>query len=352
MLKKRIKKPCIVLIAAVCISILSSSCIKGSTAEGGRGNKDKIKIGITVYDQYDTFIASILTYMDQIVKDQEKEQELTLRVNTVNAGGNQLTQNDQVDAFIEQDYDVICVNLVDRTVASTIIDKAKKANIPVVFFNREPVEEDMGLWDNIYYIGGNASDSGLMQGVMVSNAYKEAPDSIDKNGDNTIQYVMLEGEPGHQDSLIRTEMSVKTIKDSQISIEKLANGIANWNRGQANTKMKQWIDSYGEEIELVLCNNDDMALGAIDAYKGSNIKEYPLIVGIDGTKQAMDAIKEGSLYGTVFFNAKGHAEAIFDLAYDLALDKAVSDDFIIKDGKYVTVTQSSVTLKNIDEYAE
>ena len=79
------------------------------------------------------------------------------------------------------------------------------------------------------------------------------------------QYIVLEGEADHQDAIVRTEYAVSTITDQGVPVEKLGYAIANWNRAQANTKMSQLLTEYGDQIELVLSNNDDMALGAVDA---------------------------------------------------------------------------------------
>lgn len=103
--------------------------------------------------------------------------------------------------------------------------------------------------------------------------------------------------------------------ESGIAVDRLADEIANWNRGQAQTKMSQWLESYRDEIEVVFANNDDMALGAIDALKESDVEHWPLVVGIDGTDVALDAVDRHELYGTRFKRCEGtgagHAGAGF-----------------------------------------
>ena len=121
--------------------------------------------------------------------------------------GNQNTQNSQVDRFLSLEYDAICLNMVDRSAASYVINKAMDAGTPVVFFNREPVEEDMKRWEHLYYVGEDARESAVLQGELLVDAYQENPGSLDLNEDGTVGYVMLEGERSHQDSLIRTEWS-------------------------------------------------------------------------------------------------------------------------------------------------
>lgn len=159
-----------------------------------------------------------------------------------------------------------CVNLADRTEPSEIIDAAKEKDIPIIFFNREPVEEDMRRWDKLYYVGGKAKQSGELQGELAADFIKVNPQA-DRNNDGKIQYVILEGEMGHQDAIIRTESVVESLKANDISLEKLSYQIANWNRAQAQTRMMQLIGQYKTNIEMVIANSDSMALGAIDAYE-------------------------------------------------------------------------------------
>ncbi len=308
-----------------------------------------LKIGVSVYDQYDTFISSMMEYMNVCLKEKETEENIKISLDVVNAGHSQLTQNDQVEDFLNNDYDVVCVNLVDRTDASTIIDKAKNADIPVIFFNRELVEEDLERWDKLYYVGAEAFESGIMQGQLIVDYCSENMDKVDRNGDGKLQYVILEGEAGHQDSLVRTEYAIKTVTESGIQVDRLADEIANWNRAQAMTKMAQWLESFGDEIEVVFANNDDMAMGAIDALREAAVEVRPVVVGIDGTDVALDAVQSRELYGTVLNDAKGQAKGMIELAYSLCMGTELSEEFRLLDGKYIRQPYEMVTYQNLEE---
>ena len=133
----------------------------------------EIKIGLTVYRRDDTFIAMIVSDMEEAVKEAEQKNNIKIVMNTMDAKGSQIVQNDHIDKLIEQGCDVLCVNLVDRTVAATVIDKAKAADIPVVFFNREPVKEDLERWNKVYYVGADASESGKLEGQIVVEQYNK-----------------------------------------------------------------------------------------------------------------------------------------------------------------------------------
>ena len=347
---KVVKKLLISLImGSICTSL--SSCTV-NTKKYTSGIKE-IKIGMTLYKQEDVFVSSITKNIEEIAKNKESDGKYKITMNILDAKGNLNNQNNQVDKFIAQDYDIICVNLVDRTAAAVIIDKAKAANKPLIFFNREPVEEDMERWNRLYYVGAEAEQSGEMQADIIINAYKKDKQKVDKNGDGKIQYVMLEGEQGHQDSSIRTEYCIKTITQNGIEVEKLADDTANWDGAQATTKMTKWIKTFGDKIEVVFSNNDAMALGAVSALDNLNITENrPLIVGIDGLPDALSAVKNGLMAGTVINDSKAQANAIFNIAYDLAINGNVNSNKGLEKGKYIRTSHARVTKDNIGVFLE
>jgi methyl-galactoside transport system substrate-binding protein len=243
---------------------------------------------------------------------------------------------------------------VDRTAASVIIDKAKKAGIPVVFFNREPLPEDMKKWNKVYYVGAKAEESGIISGQLVVDYWKANP-AADKNKDGVIQYVMLKGEPGHQDAELRTKYSIKAIEDAGLKVQKLAEDTAMWDRVKGQEKMAAFLASQGDKIEVVLANNDDMALGAIEALKAAGYfkgGKYMPVVGVDATAPALKALQDGTLLGTVLNDAKNQGKATFNLAYTLAKRKTPSKaatGYTITDGKYVWVAYKKITKANLND---
>ena len=118
-----------------------------------------------------------------------------------------------------------CVNIVDRTSAAQLIDKAQEADIPMIFFNREPVAEDLYRWNRVYYVGAKAEESGVLQGQILLDRWLNREQPMDKNGDGILQYVLLEGEPGHQDAMLRTEYAVKMCIRDRLTEERRATGI-------------------------------------------------------------------------------------------------------------------------------
>ncbi len=336
-----------------CIALAGCSTIPGQKKESS-----SLKIGISVYDQYDTFIAEEISQLKSYAREKEQDWNITITVDVQDANKVQLTQNDQMDDFIKRGFDIACINLVDRTDASSIIEKAKNAGVPVIFFNRELVEEDLQRWNQLYYVGADAFESGIIQGEILAEACEEDFSSIDRNGDGILQYVMLEGEAGHQDSMVRTMYVINTIKEKGYQVEKLGDEIANWNRAQAETKMNQFIKSFGDDIEVVLANNDDMALGAIDALKkhfgtqkqaAENGRPWPVVLGIDGTKVGLESLQDGELLGTVLNDAKGQAEGMLELARSVVMHTALPENVELLDGKYIRLPYQKVTAENVDK---
>ena len=324
----------------------------GGCAGAGRADPVTVRIGVALYQQDDTFISTVAQHLEQMAKEEEQARGIKLNLNMADGRGSQAAQNEQVDRFLAQGYDVICVNIVDRTAAAVIIDKAQAAGVPVIFFNREPVEEDLMRWEGAYYVGRDGAQSGLLQGGIVLDAWRQDPEALDRSGDGVLQYVMLEGEPGHQDALLRTENSLKVLAQAGVPTEKLASDTANWQRGQATTKMTQWLEQFDGGIEAVFCNNDDMALGAIDACfaAGLSEEELPFIVGVDATPPALEAVEAGTLKGTVQNDAAGQARAMLELACALAGGTTPGDAVELTDGKYVWLPYTTVTKENLEAF--
>lgn len=323
--------------AMLCCVMVLCGCIGKTEPE----QKTSIRIGVSLYRGDDTFINNIRGELELAAKKYEQETGIKVVLDIQDAKGSQNTQNNQVERFISLGCDVLCINPVDRTNASVMIDKAMAAQVPMVFFNRQPVEEDMDRWDQLYYVGAEAKESAVLQGNIMVGSYRKNPRVLDRNGDGVVSYVLLEGENSHQDSVIRTEWSIQTLKDARVPIEKLTGGIANWERSQASAMMEQWLEQYSGQIELVISNNDDMALGAIDAMERAGVTGIH-VVGIDGTKPGLEAVENGRMMGTVSSDKERYAGAIFAIAVDKALGKEIREEIVLDSGKYYRCPQKIV----------
>lgn len=311
---------------------------------------NQIYVGVACYDQSDIFVSELVRCFKESLSRDRGSYEVMVTVR--DAVGSQKTQNDQIKEMIDEGCNVLCVNLADRTDPSQIIEYAKENNVPIIFFNREPVAEDLMRWDQLYYVGAKALQSGVMQGELAVAAIMDNK-AIDRNQDGVIQYVILEGEMGHQDAIVRTESVVEYIRSKGIKLEKLGCETANWKRAQAQNRMDQLITQYGDSIELVLANNDDMALGALDSYQQISYakSDMPVVFGIDGIREALEAVKASRMAATVYNDKEGQAKAMADLVFASVSGKGFDEiDFLNMNSVYLPYQK--VTAENVDTYLD
>ena len=339
------KKTLLMIILCGMLLFGLSGCGETSTDTAG-----KVQVGVTYYNQTDTFLGELIDcFKTSLEEHNTGELEVTAMVRE--AAGSEKTQNEQVRELIDAGCNVLCVNLVDRADPSEIIDMARESDIPLIFFNREPVEEDMLQWEQTYYVGAPARQSGQMQGELAADVIRDG--GVDRNGDGRIQYVILEGEADHQDAIIRTESVVNTLQEKGVELEKLDYQIANWNRAQAQNRMRQIIGQFHDEIELVLSNNDDMAMGAVDAYNALNYTEEnrPVFFGVDGTAVGLQAVKDGDLAGTVYNDKEAQANVMAQLSVALVTGEGL-DAIAFENERYIYVPYLKVDQENVDTFIE
>ena len=322
--------------------------LSGCSDQSGKTEKT-LRVGVITYSQDDPFINALTDELKAYLKTMESE-ERRIIVSIKSGNDDQQEQNEKVEEMIDAGCDVLCVNLVDRTAPYRIIRMARNENIPVIFFNREPVKEDLMQWDKLYYVGCDAEQSGIMQGEIAAEYINSHPE-VDKNEDGKIQYVLLEGEAGHQDAISRTDYSVKTLLEQGIDLEKLSYQFADWNRGQAENRMSRLIEQYGDEIELVISNNDEMALGAVAAWQkaGYDCRNWPVIFGIDGLDDALEAIKTGKMKGTVYNDKEDQAMELAKLSVEIVCGKDTNRKHL-KEGRYYVSEYCRVDSSNVDHF--
>ena len=243
--------------------------------------------------------------------------------------GDQATQNDQLDVMIEKGVDVLCVNMVDAKAAQGVVDKAKEAGIPTIFFNREPDTEVVKSYDKSIFIGTNAADAGKMQGDIIKDLFDAHPE-YDINGDGAIQYVMFQGEPDTPEAIARTQYSVEQAEANGCTMERIGEiQVCNWDTEQAQRAMEALLAANEGKIELVVANNDGMAIGCIAALSniGYNVEggdKFIPVIGVDATDAAKDAIAKGTMSATVLQDGDAMGNAIAAVA----LNAAAGEDFL------------------------
>lgn len=309
----------------------------GSGSGGGAAAGD-MRVDVFYYDYSDVYISSVRNAMDEQLKK--------MGVEPVNwdATGSQPTQTDQVNTAITAGSDLLVVNIVETATSSPaqdIANVAKTAGIPVVFFNREVADEVISSYDKCAFVGTNAPDAGHMQGEMIGNYLMENYDAVDLNKDGKISYVMFKGQEGNAEAEARTQFAVEDANkiltaggkpelayyDSNASTKYLVDQEGKWSSKAANDYMTTLLGSYNEDnknmVELVICNNDGMAEGAISALQnvGYNKGEGTTIIpvfGVDATDSAKALIKQGNMTGSIKQDAVGMASTINTLVKNVA----------------------------------
>ena len=301
-------------------------------------------VSVFYYTYSDTYISGVRSEMNSILKLGG------IKYHNYDANSNPTTQTEQIDTAIAKGAKVLCVNIVDTgsdDAAKTIIEKAKKANIHVIFFNRSVSEAVVKSYDKCVFVGTDYEMAGRMQGELIGNYLVKNFDNIDINGDGKISYCMFKGQQGNAEAEARTKYAVEIANsilkeagkpdivfyDSKNSDKYLVDQDGNWSNAAANNYMKTILSAYSEKggnmVELVIANNDEMALGAISAlneagYNKTGGKIIP-VFGIDATDAAKSKIDDGFMAGTVKQDGKGMAEAIAKIAGNFMGGKSAFD---------------------------
>ena len=310
------------------------------------GDVKTYKVGVAIYQYNDNFMTLYRQEIENYFKTLETD-TVKYEVTMVDGKNDMGEQTNQIDTFITQKMDVIICNLVQTSSAEVIIDKVVAAGIPLVLINREPLGDDgdesyPGIIDNptVCYVGADARQSGTYQGELILETETQG----DINGDGKITYIMCKGDPENIDAQYRTEYSIKALTDADKEVECLYEYLDNWDQTTAQQDVANALAQYGEKIEVVFCNNDAMALGALQSIEqaGRTVGKDIYLVGVDALKEAVQNVVDGKMTGTVLNDDVGQAT------------KAAEATKLFVDGKdvekYYWVDYVKVTKDNASQY--
>ncbi len=340
-------KKIISVLLAVAMIFTIAGCTP-SQPEGGETGSEK-KVAVFWYAFSDAYLSTVRTALDAELD------KAGIAYQDFDSNNNQGTQLEQVQTAVTNGFNILVVNLVtsgSADAAQQIISAA--GDTPVIFFNRA-VEGDgeegtvLGKNANIAFIGTDAPEAGHMQGKMIGDFLVANYDSVDLNGDGQISYAMFMGDAANVEAIYRTQYGVEdanAVLKAAGKPELVYFNAANtdkyqldpngaWSAAAANdfmsTNLAEYSEANGNMIELVIANNDDMALGSIAALQaaGYNLgdgasKKIP-VFGVDATQSAQDAIKADTMTGTVKQDAEGMAKAIATEVTEIAAGTSVVD---------------------------
>ena len=274
----------------------------------------EVKVGISIYQFADNFMTLYRNELQNYLVN-----ELGLKaenISIMDGKNDQSEQMNQIRNFVTQGFDVMIVNLVQASSEPDVTNICNEAGIPVVYINREPDATEEERWEseglNATYVGCDARQSGTYQGEEIL----ETANKGDINSDGKVSYIMIQGDPENVDAQYRTEFSVKALTDAGMEVEELLKQRGDWDQAKAQQIAQDALNQYGDKIEVIFCNNDAMALGALQAIEaaGRKVNEDIYLVGVDALTEAVQNVIDGKQTGTVFNNHFAQAQAASDIA--------------------------------------
>ena len=306
------------------------------------GDVKTYKVGVAIYQYNDNFMTLYRQEIENYFKTLETD-TVKYEVTMVDGKNDMGEQTNQIDTFITQKMDVIICNLVQTSSAEVIIDKVVAAGIPLVLINREPLgdngdESYPGIINNptVCYVGADARQSGTYQGEIVL----ALPNKGDINGDGVVSYVMVVGDPENPDAQYRTEYSIKALTDAGVQVKELVKNVGNWDQTKGQEIVAAALTQYGDEIEVVFCNNDGMALGAAAAIEaaGRTVGKDIYLLGVDALDECQEMVKKGTTTGTVLNDHIGQSHTAVDVAVKALNGEAIDNyywvDYVKVDAAY------------------
>ena len=294
--------------------------------------EDAPKIGVAIYQFADNFMT---LYRTELARYLTEDCGIPAENITVMDGKNdQAEQSNQIDGFIADNVDVMILNLVQSSSAASVIQKADAAGIPVVVINREPSAEDMALNGNFCYVGADARQSGTMQGNIVLGLENKG----DFNGNGVVDYVMIMGDPENVDAQYRTEFSVKALTDAGVAVKELFKQRGDWDQTKGQELAATALTQFGNDVDVIFCNNDAMALGAYQAIAdaGRTVGQDIALLGVDALAECVEMVNEGKMTGTVLNDHVGQSHAAADAALKAAAGETLEKYYWVD---YVMVTK-------------
>ena len=280
------------------------------------------------------------------LKNIEKENQNKIKFTFFDPQNNISIQNEMLDSVLRGNYDLVVLYLSNRNenVVADAINRVKSKNIPLILLNipQNVVSKVSTLYNKVAFVTGDSKKAGVAQGKIIADLWNSNKMDIDRNHDNILQYILLQGPPNDPQVVDRTKYAISTINDSGIKTQELALINGNWLKELAKNSIDSLLLKYNGQVEAIIANNDAMAIGAIEALQkygyntGDKSKSIP-VVGIDGLPEAIDLINKGSMSGTVIQDPNIEAELLYTVGMNLFnnLDPIENTNYTIVDGEII-----------------
>jgi inositol transport system substrate-binding protein len=292
--------------SALLVAAFLSGCNQGSKDESGsEGDGKKLVIGATMLSMQNEFIVNFSDAMDA------KAKEMGVELITVDAERSALKQVEQVESFIGQGVDAIIMNPCEVEASSPAIKLAMDAKIPIINVNSETSAKPTA------FVGSDDTESARI-------AMKYIVEKLGGKGN----VLMMHGFMG-QAAQIKRDNGAKEILKANPGLKLLAEQSGEWDRAKGMSLTENWIQSYGDKINAIFAQNDEMGMGAVKALEAAGLKGKVLVVSVDAIPDALQAVKKGTLDATVFQNAKEQGSKAIETAVKAAKKEAFEKDILI-----------------------
>jgi methyl-galactoside transport system substrate-binding protein len=279
-------------------------------------------IGVSFANINDSYMSLVKQNLESI----QNKNESAVRFTFFDAKDNQAIQDEEINSMFNSNFDLTLINLVNlnEDTITNVIEKAESKNVPVILFNTEPqtIPAAFKKYNRAIFITTDTKQSGILEGKIIVDKWNTNKNTIDKNGDNTLQYIMLQGHPNAKSVSDRTKFSISTIENAGIKTQLLESKVADWDRELGRSTIESLFLKYDGRIEAIISNNDAMALGAIDAlqkygYNKDDKSKHITVVGIDGLPETKDLVDKGIMSGTVIQDPEELAQALYTVGMNL-----------------------------------
>jgi len=313
----------VAIITLIFFTLISTTNINTYTCLNlSANNRNVVNAAVIFFRMEDPFTSKTIESLENIAKDNKNNIKFTF----FDPKNNIAVQNGMIDSVLNSNYDLIILYLSNNRedVVADVINKVKQKNKPLILMNmpENVVSQVYKLYNKVAFVTPDSRKAGVNQGKIITDLWNSNKMDIDKNNDNTLQYVLLQGPTNDPQVVDRSKYAISTINDSGIKTKELAVINAGWDKDIARESIENLFLKYSDQIEAIISNNDAMAIGAIEAlqkygYNTGDKSRNIAVVGIDGLQEAIDLIDKGSMTGTVIQDSNVLAEVLYTVGMNL-----------------------------------
>ncbi|WP_026888706.1 galactose ABC transporter substrate-binding protein [Clostridium beijerinckii] len=305
------------------ISILLLRSIETSVyATPNTNSQDQVKIAVFLSNFNSPFISSLKKDLEEVQRENENRIHFTF----FDSKGNETIQNENIDGSFNQNFNLFVVDLVNSNTnfSQNALGKIFNKNIPLIvtLIPSNPIINYIKTYNRAVIIGADDAQSGSLQGNILVDSWNSNKKALDRNKDNVMQYIMLKGPISDPSTPLRSKYPIQALNDAGIKTDELLSSTCNWNKDCARDDIQSSLLNLYSKVEVIISNNDAMAIGAIEALqkygfnKGGNSKYIP-VVGVDAIPESRKLIDQGFMTGTVIQDTRAYADAIHSVGVNL-----------------------------------